>query len=256
MKFLSAVNVHPLLSLHIIIYIYIYMNGLGSVKSSAQIKFGPKCCHNPPAFSSRGQESGEVVQIASLSSYVSGNLDSKIAVLLVSDIYGYEAPKLSWFGGKLGFDRGGFDLWQLADKEQAVELAKPVIQALREKGISKIGSAGFCWGGKVVVELAKEAEIQVAALVHPSFVTLDDIKEVKVPIAILSAELDAQNPPELIKEFDAALDANKVYHFVKIYPGVDHGWVIRYNDDNAAEVKSAKEAQQDLVDWFRKAFSV
>ncbi|KAJ0697973.1 putative dienelactone hydrolase, alpha/Beta hydrolase [Helianthus annuus] len=73
--------------------------------------------------------------------------------------------------------------------EQAVEFAKPVIQALKEKGITKIGAAGFCWGGKtsfrtillhlnwlVVVELAKDAEIQFAALLHPSFVTLDDIK--------------------------------------------------------------------------------
>ncbi|KAM0017675.1 putative dienelactone hydrolase, alpha/Beta hydrolase [Helianthus debilis subsp. tardiflorus] len=60
--------------------------------------------------------------------------------------------------------------------EQAVEFAKPVIQALKEKGITKIGAAGFCWGAKVVVELAKDAEIQFAALLHPSFVTLDDIK--------------------------------------------------------------------------------
>ncbi|KAF5787768.1 putative dienelactone hydrolase, alpha/Beta hydrolase [Helianthus annuus] len=60
--------------------------------------------------------------------------------------------------------------------EQTVEFAKPVVQALKEKGISKLGSAGFCWGAKAVADLAKEAEIQVAALLHPNFVTLDDIK--------------------------------------------------------------------------------
>ncbi|KAL8235195.1 hypothetical protein R6Q59_021295 [Mikania micrantha] len=83
-------------------------------------------------------------------------------------------------------------------------------------------------------------------------VVLVDIIEVKVPIAILSAEIDDQSPPELIKEFEAALVANEVNHFVKIYLGVKHGWVVRYNDDDAAEVESAKEAQQDLVDWFVK----
>ncbi|KAJ0519883.1 putative dienelactone hydrolase, alpha/Beta hydrolase [Helianthus annuus] len=60
--------------------------------------------------------------------------------------------------------------------EQAIEFAKPIIQALKEKGITKIGTACFYWGAKVVVELAKDAEIQFVALLHPSFVTIDDIK--------------------------------------------------------------------------------
>ncbi|KAL8242828.1 hypothetical protein R6Q59_013130, partial [Mikania micrantha] len=110
----------------------------------------------------------------------------------------------------------------------AVEFAKPVIHALQEKGISKIGAAGFCWGAKVVVELAKDADIQVAALLHPTFVTLDDIKGVKVPVAILGAEFDKISPPELVKQFEAALQAKpEVDHFVKIFPGVSHGWTVR-----------------------------
>jgi hypothetical protein len=32
-------------------------------------------------------------------------------------------------------------------KEQGFEDAKPVIEALRNKGFSAIGAAGFCWGG-------------------------------------------------------------------------------------------------------------
>ncbi|CAH1443181.1 unnamed protein product [Lactuca virosa] len=52
---------------------------------------GPECCKNPPTLSSGG-ESGDVLQIASLNSYVTGNTDSKIAVVLISDVY---APKLS-----------------------------------------------------------------------------------------------------------------------------------------------------------------
>ncbi|XP_076927327.1 endo-1,3;1,4-beta-D-glucanase-like [Bidens hawaiensis] len=231
---------------------------------------GPECCRNPPVIS-KGEESGEVLQIASLSSYVSGKLDSKIAVILVSDVFGYEAPKLRQVADKVAsagyyalvpdFLNGDpmtaetkIDDWIINhEPEQAVvEYARPVIQALKDKGITKVGAAGFCWGAKVVVELAKDAEIQVAAILHPTYVTLDDIKGIKVPIAILSAELDEMNPPELIKEYEAALAANKVEHFVKIYPGVNHGWTSRYNDDDAAEVKNAEEAQQDLVDWFKK----
>ncbi|KAL8235196.1 hypothetical protein R6Q59_021296 [Mikania micrantha] len=231
---------------------------------------GPECCSNPPASSGAG--SGEVLQIASLNSYVSGNSDSKVAVLLVSDVFGYGAQKLRQLADKVA--SGGYyvvvpdffygdpmtpetkiDDWlKNHAPEQAVEFAKPVLQALKEKGITKIGAAGFCWGAKVVVELAKDAEIQVAAILHPSFVTLDDIKGVKVPIGVLGAEIDKRSPPELIEEFKAALVANEVDHFVKIYPGVAHGWTVRYKDDDAAEVKCAEEAHQDLVDWFRDSF--
>ncbi|KAI3803236.1 hypothetical protein L1987_31385 [Smallanthus sonchifolius] len=219
---------------------------------------GPRCCDNPPAISSGG-ESGEVLQIASLSCYVSGKPDSKIAVLLVSDVFdkvasaGYYVVVPDFFYGDPMTSETKMDDWLINHApEQAVEFAKPVIQALKGQGITKIGAAGFCWGAKVVVELAKEAEIQVAAILHPLFVTLEDIKGVKIPIAILSAEIDNISPPELIKEFEAALVANEVDHSVKIYPGVTHGWVLRYKDDDAAEVKSAEEAQQDLVDWFGK----
>uniref|UniRef100_A0A0A9EFX3 Dienelactone hydrolase domain-containing protein n=1 Tax=Arundo donax TaxID=35708 RepID=A0A0A9EFX3_ARUDO len=59
---------------------------------------------------------------------------------------------------------------------RAFEGAKPVIAALKEKGVSSVGAAGYCWVAKVVVELAKAREIQAAVLLHPTFVTVDDIK--------------------------------------------------------------------------------
>ncbi|CAH1426881.1 unnamed protein product [Lactuca virosa] len=235
---------------------------------------GPECCENPPTLSSGG-ESGDV-QIASLNSYVSGNTDSKIAVVLISDIFGYGAPKLRKLADKIAssgyyvvvpdfFNGDSFngdpsnpdsplkDWLKNHAPVEAVAFAKSVIQALKEKGISKIGAAGFCWGAKVVVELAKKAEIQVSALLHPSFVTLDDIKGVKVPIAILGAEIDKMSPPELVKEFELALEAKpEIDHFVKIYNGVSHGWTVRWKDDDEIAVKCAKEAHEDLVAWFGK----
>ncbi|KAL4590216.1 hypothetical protein LXL04_003142 [Taraxacum kok-saghyz] len=231
---------------------------------------GPECCENPPTLSSVG-ESGDVLQIASLNTYVSGDANSKIAIVLISDVYGYGAPKLRKLADKVAsagyyvvvpdFFHGDplipetpiQDWLKNHGPVEAVVFAKSVIQALKEKGISKIGAAGFCWGAKVVVELAKEAEIQVAALLHPSLVTLDDIKGVKVSTAILGAEIDKLSPPELVKEFELALEANtEIDHFVKIYSGVSHGWTVRWKDDDEIAVKCAKEAHEDLLAWFAK----
>uniref|UniRef100_M8B411 Dienelactone hydrolase domain-containing protein n=1 Tax=Aegilops tauschii TaxID=37682 RepID=M8B411_AEGTA len=43
-----------------------------------------------------------------------------------------------------------------------------------------------------------------------------------------------------------------IAHFVKIFPGVSHGWTVRYKSKDAAAVKSAEEALADMVDWFNK----
>ncbi|GJM88511.1 hypothetical protein PR202_ga04582 [Eleusine coracana subsp. coracana] len=43
-----------------------------------------------------------------------------------------------------------------------------------------------------------------------------------------------------------------VSHFVKIFPGVRHGWSVRYRDHDTAALKNAEEALVDMMDWFHK----
>ncbi|XP_004305461.1 PREDICTED: carboxymethylenebutenolidase homolog [Fragaria vesca subsp. vesca] len=137
--------------------------------------------------------------------------------------------------------------------DKGFEDAKSVIDALIRKGFSAIGAAGFCWGAKVVTELAKSEFIQAAVLLHPSFTTVDDIEGVKSPIAILGAEIDNYSPPELVKKFEDILKARpEVDSYVKIFPKVAHGWVVRYDADDEAAAKSSEEAQNDMLQWFAK----
>ncbi|KAI8561439.1 hypothetical protein RHMOL_Rhmol04G0339600 [Rhododendron molle] len=240
---------------------------------------GPQCCSNPPALDSSCGV-GHVEEIGGLKCYVTGPSHSKLALLLISDIFGYEAPKLRKLADKVsasGFyvvvpdffygdpfrgdpfateNAGGRPLpvW-LKDHgpDKGFEDAKPVIQALKSKGISSIGAAGFCWGAKPVLKLGTYACIQAAVLLHPSFVSLEDVQGVKVPISILGAEIDIMSPPELLKKFEEALNAKpEVDSFVKIFPGVEHGWTVRYKDEDEAAVKSAHEAHEDMLNWFVK----
>ncbi|KAL8029008.1 hypothetical protein ABFX02_14G200500 [Erythranthe guttata] len=234
---------------------------------------GPQCCANPPTLSPNSGV-GSVIEFGGLKSYVSGPSDSKLAVLLAADVYGYEAPNLRKIADKIAaagfyvvvpdfFYGDPYDpanpekpllVWKaLHEPAKAFEDAKPVIEALRSKGISAVGAAGFCYGAKVVVELAKSKLIEAGVFLHPSFVTLDDIKEVKAPLAILGAETDHLSPPELVKQFEEILSTNsEVESFVKIFPGVAHGWAVRYKFDDEMAVKSAEEAHQDTLNWFIK----
>ncbi|KAF3457217.1 hypothetical protein FNV43_RR01874 [Rhamnella rubrinervis] len=203
---------------------------------------GPQCCSNRPVLNPNGG-AGHVEKLGGLNTYISGSPSSKLAIILISDIYGYEAPNLRplpvWLKDH-GTDKGFED-------------AKLVIEALKSKGFSAIGASGFCWGGKVVVELAKSDFIQAAVILHPAFVTVEDIKEVKAPISVLGAEVDQTAPPELVKQFEEALAAKSGLDlYVKVFSKVEHGWTTRYSVEDEEAVKKAEEAHQDMLEWFSK----
>ncbi|KAJ4722354.1 endo-1,31,4-beta-D-glucanase-like [Melia azedarach] len=232
-----------------------------------------QCFENPPT-TSPTSGAGTVQELAGFKTYVTGPPDSKLAILLISDAFGYEAPLFRKLADKVGgagflvvapdflygdpadrsnpqFDR---DAWIKAhDTDKGYEDAKPVIAALRTKGASAIGVAGFCWGGQVAVKLASSDDIRTVVLLHPGRITIEEINEVRVPIAILGAELDHIFPAEELKHLGEILSAKSSFEcFVKIYPGVPHGWTVRYNVEDESAVRSAEEAHEVLLNWITK----
>ncbi|XP_044485682.1 endo-1,3;1,4-beta-D-glucanase-like isoform X2 [Mangifera indica] len=203
-----------------------------------------QCLVNPPILSPTCG-AGTVQELAGLKTYVTGPSDSKLAILFLSDGFGYEAPLFRKLADKVA--ASGFlvvapdffygepvdvriphfdgDAWVKAhDTDKGYEDAKPVIGALKSKGVSAIGAAGFCWGGKVAVKLASTNDIQAAVLLHPTWVTVDDIKEVKIPVAILGAEIDLYCPVEQVKQFAEILSIKSV---CRLIPLLKHSLVSR-----------------------------
>ncbi|GAV60901.1 DLH domain-containing protein [Cephalotus follicularis] len=233
-----------------------------------------QCFEHPPTLNPT-YGAGFVEQLGGLKTYVTDPNHSNLAILLISDVFGYEAPNLRKLADRVAAD--GFlvvvpdffygdpivdfsnpqfdrDAWRkLHNTDKGYEYAKSVIAALKAKGVSAIGVAGFCWGGKVAVQLAGTEDIQAAVLLHPSRITADDMKAVKVPISILGAEIDHGTPPEELKDYGDMLSAKSEFDsFVKIFPGVSHGWTMRYKDDDEFSIKSAEEAHLDMLNWFVK----
>ncbi|MCH80071.1 endo-13-14-beta-D-glucanase-like protein [Trifolium medium] len=89
--------------------------------------------------------------------------------------------------------------------DKACEDTKPLIAALRSKGVTSIGAAGFCWG---VVKLASSSDnIQAAVILHPGSITDKEFNDVKVPIALLGAEVDTFFPLEKLKQAEELLSS-------------------------------------------------
>ncbi|KAM3403951.1 hypothetical protein ACQJBY_007198 [Aegilops geniculata] len=233
----------------------------------------PQCCADPPTLNPTGGEGRVVDSLGGIAAYVAGSADSRAAVVLVSDIFGFEAPILRKIADKVAssgylvvvpdFLHGEPYSQENADRqfpawikdhapEKEFEEAKRIIAVLKEQGASSVGTVGYCWGAKLVAELTKANEVQAAAMSHPLFVSVDDIKETKCPIAILGAETDFMSSPELVKQFEQILSDSGIRHFVKIYPGASHGWTVRYNSDDTSAVKWAEQAMVDMTSWFNE----
>ncbi|CAI9753447.1 unnamed protein product [Fraxinus pennsylvanica] len=65
-----------------------------------------------------------------------------------------------------------------------------VISTVKSNGVSVVGTGGFCWGGMVVVKLAKFDCIKAAVVLNPGPITEEEINEVKCLIALLGAEIN------------------------------------------------------------------
>ncbi|KAK7264540.1 hypothetical protein RJT34_32149 [Clitoria ternatea] len=241
---------------------------------------GPECCSKPPVLDPSSGD-GHVQQFAGLNSYLTGSPHSNHAIIFVSDIFGFEAPLLRKLADKVAaagyyvvvpdfFNGDPFDSKYLDgppedinrpllewkknhEPDKGIEAAKPIIEALKSQGASAIGAVGFCWGAMTNCDLGKSKLIQATVILHPAFITVDNINGVNIPIAILGAEHDTVTPPEQIKQFEQVLTAKpEVDSFVKIFPGVHHGWTVRYATEDPEAVKPAEESHKILLDWFDK----
>lgn len=58
----------------------------------------------------------------------------------------------------------------------------------------KIVAVGYCFGAKYVIRLLAN-EVQAGYVAHPSFVSLEELAEIKGPLAIAAAGLSPPRPP-------------------------------------------------------------
>ncbi|XP_054786196.1 endo-1,3;1,4-beta-D-glucanase-like isoform X6 [Prosopis cineraria] len=189
---------------------------------------GPECCSNPPTFNPSAG-AGRVEKVGGVDTYVSGSADFKLAILLISDVFGYEAPNLR----------------KLADKVAAAGYFVVVPDFIHGDPFDakKADRPLSVW----VKDHSPDKGVEVAKPV------IEALKGIEIPIAILGAGTDRISPPELVKQFEQILSAKPgVHSFVKIFPQVVHGWAVRYNTEDAKAVSAAEEAHQDLLSWFAK----
>jgi carboxymethylenebutenolidase len=120
----------------------------------------------------------------------------------------------------------------MADTVAAAEL-------LRERGVDKLFTVGFCFGGRnswLASAVVAELRGAVGFYGNPTSI-LDRVGEMSAPILALQAGDDANITAEVNAEFERALVAADVEHEIVTYDGAPHSFF----DRKQAEFQSASD---------------
>jgi dienelactone hydrolase len=121
----------------------------------------------------------------------------------------------------------------------------------------KIGSAGFCWGGKYTILLSQEPNlVDVGFTAHPSKMKFpEDWDKVQKPLSVAIGDVDMGIKIDMVNDIKTLLEGEskpKGQNEVVIYPGAKHGFAVRADPKDEGQTKSGVEAMKQAIAWFGK----
>lgn len=118
----------------------------------------------------------------------------------------------------------------------------------------RIGSIGWCMGGRYSLALATEEPALAAAVAYYGAPPTDEaaIARIKAPVLGNFGGEDKGPSPEQVKAFEAALKKAGKTVDVKIYPGAGHAFANVNNPWKGYKEDAAKDAWKRTVDFFAR----
>jgi dienelactone hydrolase len=123
--------------------------------------------------------------------------------------------------------------------------------------------AGFCWGGKHVVNLGFGADtasngkplINAGFTGHPSFLEIpSEIEKINIPISFALGDNDLVLKLPQVKQIQAVFEdeAKSDKGEVQIYEGAGHGFCVRADLFLEDSNKHADESENQALAWFER----
>lgn len=156
---------------------------------------------------------------------------------------GYAAFAVDMYGDKkLALDADTAYSYMMATFDDASTIVDRATAALNtlstqvEVDNNKVAVIGFCYGGKVALDLARSgAKLQAVATFHANLSTQTPAQTENFTAEVLVAhgQDDSMTTLQDVETFEQEMNAAKVNYRVNIYPNTKHGFTNPAADENA-----------------------
>ncbi|KAI9340754.1 dienelactone hydrolase [Zopfochytrium polystomum] len=145
----------------------------------------------------------------------------------------------------------------------------PVIAVLedvrRRLGATKVGTIGYCFGGRYSILMGATDRVDAFAAAHPSNVTHKDLAAVVRPGLLCLAEKEfmrngmiaVDQAPEVERLLSAAENPERAGRppvLLKGFKGTTHGFAVRGDEDDPVVRMARNDALASMLEFFKSAF--
>lgn len=165
-------------------------------------------------------------------------------VAVIADFYGSDTPT-----DLDGLMEAGRALMADTPRFRAL-LAANMAHARRAAGDLPFAAAGFCMGGKAVLELARDhADIRAAISFHGALATDTPAQRAIAPaILVCHGDADPLVPRDQVAAFEVEMDAAQAHWQLMVFGGVKHGFTDPTSDQRGNPAL-AYDARADRQSW-------
>ena len=117
----------------------------------------------------------------------------------------------------------------------------------------KIGSIGFCYGGRMSLVLGANRPVDAVCTFYGGGMqhVFDQLVNLKAPVLGLYGDQDQSIPKGTVEEFDRLLDKQAVPHEIVVYPNSGHAF-FRDHDPSTYRPDAARDAWERVQKFFAK----
>lgn len=181
---------------------------------------------------------------------------------------GYAAVAMDVYGeGKLTSDAAMANMWMeqvLADQDMLMARCQLILNDFSDQMAvngDNLAAIGFCFGGKIVLDMAREGmPLKAVATFHgnPTAKQPAD-KNFKAKVLIAHGREDSMVSMDAIEDFKKEMDAAEVDYTIDVYDGAKHGFSNPQADERAAKNSvdlgyneiAAKQSWDNMLDFMQ-----
>lgn len=166
---------------------------------------------------------------------------------------GYIVLAVDLLGGVAEDQDGARALTSKFNQVNGIENMKAGLAYIKDKGANKVGSLGWCFGGKQSVELSISGEKLDATVVYYGggmATTTERLKAIQWPVLGVFGDKDQVIPLTMVDAFQKSLNTLGIKNEVYIYPGVGHAFA-NPSGMNYAE-KETKDAWEKTLAFLNR----